>query len=34
MENINKIAGPFVEAWAVETFSHVVEDTKNLWLFP
>jgi len=29
MENINKIAGPFVEAWAVETFSHVVEDTQN-----
>jgi hypothetical protein len=29
MENINKIAGPFVEAWAVETFSQVVEDTQN-----
>ena len=25
MENINKIAGPFVEAWAVETFHAVSE---------
>lgn len=29
MENINKIAGPFVEAWAVETFTQVVEDAQN-----
>jgi len=29
MENINKIAGPFVEAWAVEIFQDVVEDKKN-----
>ncbi len=29
MENINKIAGPFVEAWAVETFQGVVEDKNN-----
>ena len=29
MENINKIAGPFVEAWAVETFQSVLEDTDN-----
>ena len=29
MENINKIAGPFVEAWAVEVFQDVVEDTDN-----
>lgn len=29
MENINKIAGPFVEAWAVERFQHVVEDAEN-----
>jgi len=29
MENINKVAGPFVEAWAVETFSSVVEDVRN-----
>lgn len=31
MENINKIAGPFVEAWAYETFKNVVDDTKNKW---
>ena len=31
MENINKIAGPFVEAWAYETFANIVEDTKNEW---
>jgi hypothetical protein len=29
MENINKIAGPFVEAWAVEIFQTVIEDTNN-----
>jgi hypothetical protein len=29
MENINKIAGPFVEAWAVEVFKDVVEDKNN-----
>lgn len=29
MENINKIAGPFVEAWAVEIFSEVVEEKDN-----
>ncbi|MDR3108292.1 MAG: hypothetical protein LBU65_01215 [Planctomycetaceae bacterium] len=29
MENINKVAGPFVEAWAMEVFSQIVEDTKN-----
>jgi len=29
MENINKIAGPFVEAWAVETFQAVLEDKNN-----
>lgn len=29
MENINKIAGPFVEAWAYEVFSEVIEDTEN-----
>jgi len=32
MENINKIAGPFVEAWAVETFQRVLEDSKNRYL--
>lgn len=31
MENINKIAGPFVEAWAYETFKNVVDDTNNPW---
>lgn len=29
MENINKIAGPFVEAWAFETFSIVMENPDN-----
>jgi hypothetical protein len=29
MENINKIAGPFVEAWAFEIFNDVLEDTNN-----
>ncbi|MCC6125786.1 MAG: restriction endonuclease [Pirellulales bacterium] len=29
MENINKIAGPFVEAWAVEAFHNVLEDKNN-----
>jgi hypothetical protein len=31
MENINKIAGPFVEAWAQETFEIIKEDDKNEW---
>ena len=29
MENINKIAGPFVEAWAYETFYQINQDTAN-----
>jgi hypothetical protein len=29
MENINKVAGPFVEAWAVEIFQGVLEDENN-----
>ena len=29
MENINKIAGPMVEAWAHEVFHDVLEDTDN-----
>lgn len=29
MENVNKIAGPFVEAWAHEIFSEMVEDRNN-----
>ncbi len=31
MENINKIAGPFVEAWAFETFQNVVDNADNKW---
>ena len=31
MENINKIAGPFVEAWAYEVFCDVIEDEKNAY---
>ena len=29
MENVNKIAGPFIEAWALETFCEVLEDKEN-----
>jgi hypothetical protein len=29
MENVNKIAGPFVEAWAFEVFTECLEDDKN-----
>lgn len=29
MENINKIAGPFIEAWAFEVFNTVMEDGNN-----
>lgn len=29
MENINKVAGPFVEAWAFETFAKVKENRNN-----
>jgi hypothetical protein len=29
MENVNKIAGPFIEAWAHEVFSDVLEDENN-----
>jgi hypothetical protein len=31
MENIHKIAGPFVEAWACETFLNIVDDVENEW---
>lgn len=31
MENINKIAGPFVEAWAVEAFRDILEDKNNTY---
>lgn len=29
MENINKIAGPFIEAWAFEVFTDALEDAEN-----
>ena len=29
LENINKVAGPFVEAWAVEQFELIAEQTAN-----
>lgn len=29
LENINKIAGPFVEAWALEKFEEILEDQNN-----
>lgn len=29
MENINKIAGPFIEAWAFEIFNDILEDENN-----
>lgn len=31
MENVNKIAGPFVEAWAFEIFSEALEDKNNTY---
>jgi len=31
MENINKVAGPFVEAWAAQVFSEVAADEHNRW---
>lgn len=29
LENINKVAGPFVEAWALEQFENVADDQNN-----
>lgn len=29
MENVNKIAGPFIEAWAFEVFTECLEDEDN-----
>jgi hypothetical protein len=29
LENINKVAGPFVEAWALEQFELIAEDVQN-----
>lgn len=31
MENVNKIAGPFVEAWAGELFESIAETPNNKW---
>ncbi|MBF0337139.1 MAG: restriction endonuclease [Candidatus Magnetobacterium sp. LHC-1] len=31
MENINKIAGPFIEAWVYEKFMDVLEDGQNAY---
>ena len=31
MENVNKIAGPFVEAWAFEVFNEALEDRNNTY---
>lgn len=31
MENINKIAGPFVEAWVYEKFALIEDDIDNKW---
>ncbi len=31
MENINKIAGPFVEAWAYQTFYEIYQDKNNAY---
>jgi hypothetical protein len=29
LENINKVAGPFIEAWALEQFETIVDDAGN-----
>lgn len=31
MENVNKIAGPFIEAWAFERFHDALEDENNTY---
>ncbi len=31
MENINKIAGPIVEAWAYEVFTDVLSNNQNIY---
>jgi len=31
MKNINKIAGPFIEAWVYEIFSDAIEDKNNTY---
>jgi hypothetical protein len=31
LENINKVAGPFVEAWAMEQFENIADDAGNTY---
>ncbi|HEX6717687.1 MAG TPA: hypothetical protein VF088_11290 [Pyrinomonadaceae bacterium] len=31
LENINKVAGPFVEAWALEKFENIADDASNAY---
>jgi len=31
MENVNKVAGPFVEAWALQVFTESLEDENNTY---
>jgi hypothetical protein len=31
LENINKVAGPFVEAWAMEQFEDIADDAGNVY---
>lgn len=31
LENINKVAGPFVEAWAMEKFENIADDAGNIY---
>lgn len=31
LENINKVAGPFVEAWALEQFEMIADDAGNVY---
>ena len=31
LENINKVAGPFVEAWALEQFEAIADETGNIY---
>ncbi|OQY30468.1 MAG: restriction endonuclease [Anaerolineaceae bacterium 4572_5.2] len=31
MENVNKIAGPFIEAWVCEVFTDTLEDENNVY---
>ena len=31
LENINKVAGPFIEAWALEKFEEISEEPNNIY---